>query len=73
MVLMAIPVAELETMRDALIRARSSGVRVVMVEGKRLEYATDAEMAAAIANLEARIARATGKGLAARFVTFRRT
>lgn len=70
---MAIDVAELETMRDALIRARSSGVRVVMVEGKRLEYGTDAEMAAAIANLEARIARATGKGPPARFATFRRT
>lgn len=70
---MAIPLAELETMRDALIRARASGVRMVMVEGKRLEYGTDAEMAAAIADLEARIARANGKGPPARFATFRRT
>lgn len=44
-------------LRDELIRARARGVRVTMYDGKRLEYGTDAEMAAAIADLEARIKR----------------
>lgn len=56
---MAINSTELETLRDALIRARASGVRVTQFEGKRVEYSTDAEMAKAIADLESRIARAS--------------
>ena len=55
---MAIDPTELETLRDALIRARASGVRVTQFEGKRIDYSTDAEMAKAIADLEGRIARA---------------
>lgn len=51
--------AELAAMRDGLIRARARGVRVTMIEGRRVEYASDAEMAAAIADLEARMRRAT--------------
>jgi hypothetical protein len=55
---MAIDPTELETLRDALIRARANGVRVTQFEGKRVEYANDAEMAKAIADLETRIRRA---------------
>lgn len=56
---MALGTAELETLRDELIRARARGVRVVMYDGKRTEYSSDSEMAAAIADLEARIRRAS--------------
>lgn len=53
---------ELEALRDALLRARGRGVRVTMYDGKRVEYGSDADMAAAIADLERRIARASGAG-----------
>lgn len=56
---MAIDPTELETMRDALIRARAAATRVVMMDGRRVEYGTDAEMANAIADLESRIRRAS--------------
>jgi len=55
---MAIEPTELETLRDAPIRARAAATRVVMMDGKRVEYGTDAEMANAIADLETRIRRA---------------
>ena len=55
---MAINTAELESLLDALIRARAQGVRSLLYDGKRVEYGTDAEMAAAIADLERRIATA---------------
>ena len=55
---MAIPASELEALRDALLRVRAAGARVVQMDGKRVEYANDAEMAKAIADLESRIARA---------------
>ena len=56
---MAINTAELESLLDALIRARAQGVRSLLYDGKRVEYGTDAEMAAAIADLERRIATAS--------------
>jgi hypothetical protein len=56
---MAIPTAELEGLRDALIRARARGIRTVDYDGKRVDYSSDAEMAAAINDLEARIRRAS--------------
>ena len=56
---MAINPTELETLRDALIRARAAATRVVMMDGKRVEYGTDAEMANAIADLETRIRAAS--------------
>jgi hypothetical protein len=53
-------VAELEAMRDALIAMRAAGVRVSYVEGfGRVEYQTDADLARALADIEARIARAS--------------
>ncbi len=56
---MAIDPTELEALRDALIRARAAATRVVMMDGRRVEYGTDAEMANAIADLESRIRRAS--------------
>ena len=56
-------VDEMTAKRDALLDARASAVRTVEFEGRRVSYATDAEMAAAIADLERRIdaARAGGR------------
>ena len=48
---------ELTTQREALLAARYRGVRTVEYEGRRVTYATDAEMAAALADLEKRIAQ----------------
>jgi hypothetical protein len=45
--------------RDALLEARWRGVRTVDIDGRRITYATDAEMAAAIADLERRLADAS--------------
>ncbi len=47
--------AEMTAQRDALLAARWRGVRTVEFEGRRVTYATDAEMAAAIADLKRRI------------------
>lgn len=56
---MAVTAEELETMRDALIRARAAGTRSVRsADGRQVEYASGAEMAAAVADLERRIAEA---------------
>ena len=54
---------EMTAQRDALLAARWRGVRTVEFEGRRVTYATDAEMAAAISDLERRIdaARAGGR------------
>jgi hypothetical protein len=51
-------IAQLEAWRDALLKARYAGLRNVEYEGRRITYATDAEMAAALADLERRIAAA---------------
>ncbi|MEB3417030.1 phage head-tail joining protein [Salipiger marinus] len=58
---MPISRTELESLRDELVRARASGLRVVMYDGHRTEYGSDAEMASAIADLERRIAADGGK------------
>jgi hypothetical protein len=47
---------EMNARREALLAARYRGVRTVEIEGRRITYATDAEMAAAVADLERRIA-----------------
>ncbi|SIT83531.1 phage head-tail joining protein [Pontibaca methylaminivorans] len=56
---MALGTEDMVELRDELIRARARGVRVTMYEGRRVEYANDAEMAAAIADLERRIRSAS--------------
>ncbi|PQO21833.1 hypothetical protein C2I36_16250 [Rhodobacteraceae bacterium WD3A24] len=53
--------AQLTAWRDALMAARYRGVRTVDYDGKRITYATDGEMATALADLERRIAGATGR------------
>ncbi|HWB47541.1 MAG TPA: hypothetical protein VG651_00400 [Stellaceae bacterium] len=56
---MAIPAADLTTLRDALIRARASGVLTVRdADGSEITYKTDAQMAGAVAALNAAIADA---------------
>jgi hypothetical protein len=51
-------VTQLEAWRDALMAARYRGTRTVEYDGRRASYATDAEMATALADLERRIAAA---------------
>ena len=48
--------AELIAQREALLAARYRGVRTVEIDGRRVTYATDAEMASALTDLERRIA-----------------
>ena len=52
-------IADLEAMREALLKARFAGVQTVEYEGRRVTYATDAEMAAALADLDRRIGAAS--------------
>ena len=60
---------ELTAQRDALLAARFRGVRTVEIDGRRVTYATDAEMAAAITDLERRIAAAQDGGARRRIFT----
>ena len=60
---------EMTAQRDALLAARYRGVRTVEVDGRRVTYATDAEMAAALADLERRIASAESGTLRRRVLT----
>ena len=60
---------ELVAQRDALLAARFRGVRTIEIEGKRVTYASDAEMAAAITDLERRIATASEGGRRRRILT----
>ena len=53
--------AQLTAWRDALMEARYKGVRTVEYDGRRVTFATDTEMATALADLERRIA-GTGEG-----------
>ena len=57
---MAVNLTDLEAMRDALLRARAAGVRKAAVDGKEISYQDDESMAAALADLERRIAAITG-------------
>jgi hypothetical protein len=60
---------DLTAQRDALLAARFRGVRTVEMDGRRVTYATDAEMAAAITDLERRIAAAQDSGRKRRILT----
>ncbi|QLH38164.1 MAG: hypothetical protein HWD60_03180 [Defluviicoccus sp.] len=60
---------ELSAHRTALLAARLRGVRTVEYDGRRITYATDAEMAAALADVEKRIARAEGGLVRRRILT----
>jgi len=50
----------MRTLLTALQEARYAGVRSVSYDGRTITYGSDAEMAAAITDLEARIAKASG-------------
>ena len=54
-------VAEMQTQLDVLRKARASGVRKTEYGEKSVEYKSDAEMAAAIADIERRITGASGR------------
>jgi hypothetical protein len=60
---------ELMAQRDALLAARYRGLRTVEIEGRRVTYASDAEMADAITDLERRIAAAQEGGRKRRILT----
>jgi hypothetical protein len=60
---------ELNAQRDALLAARFRGLRTVEIEGRRVTYASDAEMAAAITDVERRIAAAANGGRRRRILT----
>ena len=48
---------ELKLRHSALLAARYSGTRSVSYDGKTVNYGTDAELAAAISDIERRIAK----------------
>ena len=48
---------ELKLRHSALLAARYSGTRFVSYDGKTVNYGTDAELAAAIGDVERRIAK----------------
>jgi hypothetical protein len=60
---------ELKAQRDALLAARYTGIRTVEVDRRRVTYANDAEMAAAITDLERRIASGSEDGRRRRILT----
>ena len=60
---------EMTLQRDALLAARYRGVRTVETDGRRVTYATDAEMVAALTDLERRIAAANEGGRRRRILT----
>jgi hypothetical protein len=51
---------ELKLRHSALMAARYSGTRSVSYDGKTVNYGTDAELAAAIGDVERRIAKLEG-------------
>lgn len=60
---------DLIAQRDALLAARYRGLRTVEIENRRITYASDAEMAAAITDLERRITAAQQGGRRRRILT----
>lgn len=51
----------LKLLRDELIEARAKGVRAVAFGEDRIEYRSDGELAAALASVEAEIAKLEGR------------
>jgi hypothetical protein len=54
---------EMIARRDALLEARGTAVLRVEYDGKAVTYRSDAELAAALADLDRRIAGAQGSGI----------
>ena len=59
----------MRTLLTALQEARYAGVRSVSYDGRSITYGSDSEMAAAITDLETRIATASGTGRRRRWGT----
>ena len=55
-----ISLTELHAMRDALVRAKSSGVRRVQVPDRATEFVVDNEFRQKLADIDAQIAIASG-------------
>ena len=53
--------AQLTAWRDVLMAARYQGIRTVEYDGKRVTYASNADMAAALADLNRQIVGATDR------------
>ena len=53
--------AQLTAWREALMAARYQGIRTVEYDGKRVSYATDVEMAAALGDLNRQITSTTAR------------
>ena len=53
--------AQLTAWQNALMAARYQGVRTVEYDGKRITYASDGEMAAALADLNRQITGVAGR------------
>jgi hypothetical protein len=67
---MAVPVADLQTWRDALVQARMTGTRRVRdADGSEIEYRSDSEIARAIAAADAMISAASPPITTIRFDT----
>jgi hypothetical protein len=62
-------IEEMTAQREALLAARFRGVRTVEIDGRRITYATDNEMGAALTDLERRIAAASNGGRRRRILT----
>ena len=55
-------VDRLSLLRDGLIEARTNGAKVVQFGEDRVEYRSDGELAAALAAVDAELAKLTGRG-----------
>jgi hypothetical protein len=62
-------ITQLITQRETLLAARYRGIRTVETDGRRVTYATDAEMASALTDLERRIAALDEAGRRRRVLT----
>lgn len=60
---------EMTALHEALLVARYRGVRTVEINDRRITYASDAELSAAITDLEGRIAAAKEGGKRRRILT----
>ena len=58
---MTMTLEQMQAQLSALMTARFAGVRAVNYDGRQVTYGSDAELAAAITDLEGRIARAEGR------------
>lgn len=67
---MAVDLSELIELRDRLVMERGRGVSAVQLGDERIEFKNDAQMAAAIADLEARIRRASATSITSNVVRF---